>query len=265
MSSLSRRLFLSASAAYLASPARAKTVIEDHALPADLVRGEPATVTAVRTKTPIVAMTYDDGPHPELTPILLEMLRKRRMRATFYLIGRSVVTWPDIVKRIADEGHEIGNHPWSHPNMATLGDAAMFRQIDRTSEAIYKITGRPPVTFRPPYGAFTLRQRKLLYAARKMPTVLWSVDPLDWRRPGSDVVQSRILTQAQPGAIVLSHDIHPATVRAMPGTFDGLADRGLRFGSLSQMVGWPLWQMRGFHRVSGRLEPTGRPDLIRLQ
>ena len=234
-------------------------------LPSDLVRGEPATVTHIATDKSTIAMTFDDGPHPKLTPILLDILRVRKMRATFYLIGRSVVTWPDIVKRIADEGHEIGNHTWSHPNMATLGDAAMFAEIDRTNEAIYKITGRPPVTFRPPYGAFTLRQRKLLFAARGMPTVLWSVDPLDWRRPGADVVTSRILEQSSPGAIILSHDIHSATVQAMPDTFDGLTERGMTFSSLSQMVGWPLWQMRGFHRVGARIKPTGRPDLPLLQ
>jgi peptidoglycan/xylan/chitin deacetylase (PgdA/CDA1 family) len=148
-------------------------------LPEDLVRGEPATVTAVRTAQPIVAMTYDDGPHPRLTPTLLDALKARGLSATFYLIGKSVVTWPDIVRRIADEGHEIGNHTWSHPNMARLGDSAMLREIDRTSEAIQKITGRPPVTFRPPYGAFTARQRRLLFRSRDLPTVLWSVDPLD--------------------------------------------------------------------------------------
>ena len=258
-------MFLSAGAATLAMGVRPAEAIEDHALPTDLVRGEVATVTNIRTTTPVVAMTFDDGPHPSLTPKLLDTLRKRRMRATFYLIGRSVVTWPDIVKRIAEEGHEIGNHTWSHPNMAGLGDAAMFEQIDRTNDAIFKVTGRPPVTFRPPYGSFTLRQRKLLYEKRGMPTVLWSVDPLDWRRPGADVVKSRILEQTYPGSIILSHDIHSATVQAMPDTFDGLLDRGMRFGSLSQMVGWPLWQMRGFQRVAGHFKPTGRPDLLRLQ
>ncbi|KMW58015.1 Peptidoglycan N-acetylglucosamine deacetylase [Candidatus Rhodobacter oscarellae] len=261
----SRRTFLASGAAALAFAPRAAQAAYEIKLPPDLLRGEPATITAVRTKIPHVAMTYDDGPHPTLTPILLDELKKRRLRATFNLIGRSVVTWPDIVRRIADEGHEIGNHTWTHPNLARHGDASVLREIDRTTEAIFKVTGRPPVTFRPPYGSFTLRQRKMLWKARGMPTVLWSVDPLDWKRPGSSVVRRRIVANSVPGSIILSHDIHSPTVRAMPGTFDGLIERGLQFGSLSQLMGWPLWQMREFKRVAGVVKPTGKPDLIALQ
>jgi len=268
MAMYSRRQLLAATAAFTGTIAGLRSGPADAyemALPSDIATNEPATVTAIRTAKPIIAMTYDDGPHPTLTPTLLDALKKRRLRATFYLIGRSVVTWPDIVRRIADEGHEIGNHTWSHPNMAQLGDAAVFREIDRTSEAIFNITGRPPVTFRPPYGAFTARQRQLLFDTRAMPTVLWSVDPLDWQRPGPDVVRNRILETSSPGSIILSHDIHEATVSAMPDTFDGLLERGLGFGSLSQMIGWPLWQMQGFERIAGRVQPTGRPDLLALQ
>lgn len=265
MLNFTRRSALAAGAAYLCAGLRHPAAAYETALPTDLVAGEPATVTAGRAGLPQVAMTYDDGPHPTLTPVLLDELRKRRLRATFYLIGRSVVTWPDIVRRIAGEGHEIGNHTWSHPNMARLSDAAMLREIDRTTEAIFDVTGRAPVTFRPPYGSFTARQRRLLYQTRQMPTVLWSVDPLDWRRPGAAVVRQRILDGSRPGAIILSHDIHRMTIRAMPGTFDGLRDRGLRFASMSQMLGWPLWQVQGFGRINGRAGPTGRPDLIALQ
>lgn len=265
MTQMGRRAFCFSAAALGAASAASAAASEEHRLPEDLVAGEPATVTAIRTDAPVVAMTYDDGPHPTLTPPLLDALRARRLRATFYLIGRSVVTWPDIVRRIADEGHEIGNHTWSHPNMAALGDRRVLREIDRTSEAIFDITGRAPVTYRPPYGAFTLRQRRMLLRARGMPTVLWSVDPMDWLRPGASVVRARILSQSHPGAIILSHDIHRATVKAMPKTFDGLMERGMRLGSLSQMMGWPLWQTRGFSRVAGRVAPTGRTDLPVLQ
>lgn len=263
MKQMGRRAFCLSFAASLG--ARPAAATQETRLPDDIVEGEPATVTAIRTERPVVAMTFDDGPHPTLTPPLLDALKARRLRATFYLIGRSVVTWPDIVRRIADEGHEIGNHTWSHPNMAAHGDTRVFQEIDRTSEAIFNVTGRAPVTFRPPYGAFTLRQRQMLLRARGMPTVLWSVDPMDWLRPAASVVRARILAQTHPGAIILSHDIHSATVQAMPKTFDQLMERGMRFGSLSQMVGWPLWQTRGFTRLAGRVAPTGQSDLPRLQ
>lgn len=220
------------------------------ALPKDINQRDASTVMAIRTPTPVVAMTFDDGPHPTLTPRLLDMLKARRLKATFYVIGNRVVQWPDIVKRIADEGHEIGNHTWSHPNLAKLSDASVMAQIDRTTDAVYRVTGRPPVTFRPPYGAFTRRQRLMLYDTRNLPTILWSVDPQDWRRPGASVVASRILSGARPGSIILSHDIQRGTIAAMPQTFDGLVARGLKFGTMSQMMGWPLWQKRRFKRVA---------------
>lgn len=247
----SRRSVLVTGAAALATglpdPAQAAPVIK---LPSDIAKRDAATVMAVRTATPVVAMTFDDGPHPKLTPILLDMLKARGLRATFYLIGNRVTTWPDIVKRIHAEGHEIGNHSWSHPNLAKYSDRGVLDQIDRTTDAIFKVTGRPPVTFRPPYGSFTRRQRLMLYEARNLPTILWSVDPQDWRRPGASVVTSRILKGSRPGAIILSHDIQSGTVKAMPQTFDGLMGRGIKFDTISQMMGWPLWQSRNFRRVS---------------
>ena len=90
----------------------------------------------------------------------------------------------------------------------------------------------------------------MLHEARKLPTILWSVDPQDWRRPGANAVASRILNGSRPGSIILSHDIQSGTVKAMPYTFDSLRQRGLRFATVSQMMGWPLWQSRRFRRVS---------------
>lgn len=246
-----RRTFLSASTAALALPfATEASAAPTISLPADVAQRDAATVMAIRTPSPVVAMTFDDGPHPRLTPVLLDMLKARGLRASFYLIGNRVVNWPDLVRRIADEGHEIGNHSWSHPNLAKYSDAAVLDQIDRTSDAIFKITGRPPVTFRPPYGAFSRRQRLMLYEARNLPTILWSVDPQDWRRPGASVVANRIISGARSGSIILGHDIQSGTVKAMPSTFDTLTTRGLKFLPISQMMGWPLWQSRRFRRVS---------------
>ncbi|MDA7428609.1 polysaccharide deacetylase family protein [Primorskyibacter aestuariivivens] len=236
-----------AAAGLLPAAAEARAMI---ALPNDIVERDAATITAVRTPSPVVAMTFDDGPHPRNTPRLLDMLRERNIKATFYLIGNRVVTWPEIAKRIADEGHEIGNHSWSHPFLNKLGNTHVLNEIDKTTMAIWNATGRPPVTFRPPYGAFTRAQRTWLHKGRKLPTVLWSVDPADWRRPGASVVARRILKHSHKGAIILSHDIHRGTIDAMPGTLDGLAKRGMRFVTVSQILGWPVWQTRRFTRVT---------------
>ena len=243
---MTRRTLLSAgTAACILSPgiAASAPVIR---LPNDILDRELATVTSFKTQYPIAALTFDDGPHPTLTPKLLDILKARQVRATFYLIGNRVTTWPDIVRRIAAEGHEIGNHSWSHPMLSKLSDAKVAEEIDRTSEAIYRVTGRPPVTFRPPYGAFTRRQRAALYARASLPTILWSVDPQDWRRPGAATVRDRIVSATHNGAIILSHDIQSGTVSAMPGTLDALRGRGVVFATLSQMMGWPDWHRRQF-------------------
>lgn len=251
MTRLTRRHALAAgfgfgAAALAGSSASAQPLIS---LPNDLVQSDTATITSVSTPSPVVAMTFDDGPHPTHTPRLLDILRERGLRATFYLIGNRVVQYPEITRRIAEEGHEIGNHSWSHPFLNRYSERAVTLEIDQTTNAIFQITGRPPVTFRPPYGAFTRQQRTNLLNVRSMPTILWSVDPQDWRRPGSNVVANRILANTRQGGIILSHDIHRGTIDAMPQTLDGLTARGLHFVTVSQILGWPLWQSRNFRRV----------------
>ncbi len=199
------------------------------------------TVSAAPTKLHTVAMTFDDGPHPVLTPKLLDILKARRIRATFYVIGRNVLRYPDIVKRMVDEGHELGNHTWTHPFLSRLGNAGVLRELDRTSDAVYKTVQRIPVTMRPPYGALTERQQRMVHDERAMPTILWSVDPQDWRRPGASVVANRIVRRSHNGAIILAHDIHAPTIRAMPPALDGLLDQGYQFATVSMILGQRDW------------------------
>lgn len=210
-------------------------------LPEDFASARPDAVKSGPARGNLVAMTFDDGPHPTLTPALLDMLKGRDIRATFYVIGRNAARYPDIIKRIVDEGHEIGNHSWSHPFLSRLGPEGLFRELDRTSDAVYKAVQRIPTTLRPPYGALTDHQAHIIARDREMPTILWSVDPEDWRRPGSSVVARRIVNRSRPGAIILTHDIHSPTVRAMPTALDGLADRGFEFATVSMILGRRDW------------------------
>jgi peptidoglycan/xylan/chitin deacetylase (PgdA/CDA1 family) len=192
--------------------------------------------TEVKTSRPIVAMTFDDGPHKTLTPRLLDILKERGIKATFFVVGRNVVEYPDIAKRIVDEGHEIANHTWSHPWLTRLSDTSVRTQLQRTSDAVEKITGKKPAMFRPPYGALTKRQRTWIFKDFGYPEVLWTVDPLDWKRPGVSVVTNRIVEGASPGAIILAHDIHESTVDAMPGTLDQLLAKGFEFATVSELI-----------------------------
>lgn len=196
-------------------------------------------VTRVRTPRDVVAMTFDDGPHPSNTPRLLDILRERQLRATFYLIGAMVASYPDIARRIVDEGHEVGNHTWRHPFLSSLGDESVLREIDRTTEVIWQATRAIPHTLRPPYGAITAGQTTMIHSARNLPTVMWSVDTQDWRRPGAAVVASRVIDGADRGAIILAHDIHAPTIDAMPRAMDGLIARGFTSITMSELLGFP--------------------------
>jgi peptidoglycan/xylan/chitin deacetylase (PgdA/CDA1 family) len=205
--------------------------------------GMQATFTRVATAEPMVALTFDDGPHPRLTPQYLDVMRILEVPATFYVLGGRVAQAPRLTARIAEEGHEIGNHTWSHPNLAQLSDDQVLRQVDATSRAVIEATGRMPVTLRPPWGELSPRQRLMVFRSRGMPSVFWSVDTEDWRRPGATVVAAR-MRAALPGDVVLGHDTHAQVLRALPSAVEGLRARGFRFVTVSELIGWPSWHSR---------------------
>jgi peptidoglycan-N-acetylglucosamine deacetylase len=197
---------------------------------------KPATYAQVRVDQPYIAMTFDDGPSAENTPRLLEMLKQRNIKATFFLIGQNVAANPDLVRRILADGHEIGNHSWTHPQLSKLSDDRVTMEITKTQDAIKDASGFTPTLLRPPYGAITPRQREWVEDRFGLNVILWSVDPFDWKRPGASVITQRILSQVRPGAIILSHDIHKQTVDAMPATLDGLIAKGYKFATVSQLI-----------------------------
>jgi peptidoglycan/xylan/chitin deacetylase (PgdA/CDA1 family) len=196
----------------------------------------PATYFHGHVDQPYIAMTFDDGPSAENTPRLLDILKQRGIKATFFLIGQNAEANPNIVKRILAEGHEIGNHTWTHPQLSKLPDDKVKTEIGKTQDAIKAASGYTPTILRPPYGAITQRQKQWIAGDLGLNVIIWSVDPFDWKRPGSSVVSQRILAGAAPGAIVLSHDIHKQTVDAMPATLDALIAKGYKFVTVSQMI-----------------------------
>jgi peptidoglycan/xylan/chitin deacetylase (PgdA/CDA1 family) len=183
-----------------------------------------------------IAMTFDDGPHPKNTPRLLDMLRARNIKATFFVIGQSAALYPQVVRRTVAEGHEIGNHSNTHRLLSKLSDSDINLELSRCRDAVVNACGVPPRVMRPPYGGLSQRQREMVHSQFGYPTILWSVDPLDWKRPGPSVVASRILQGTSRGAIILSHDLHSQTVDAMPATLDGLLRRGFQFVTVSQLI-----------------------------
>ena len=198
--------------------------------------GTQSSYSRVSVNGPYIAMTFDDGPHPTHTPRLLDMLKQRNIKATFYVIGNSAKRHPEILRRMIREGHEIGNHTMTHAYLTKLSDASIRRELKTAHQAIFAATGVHPRTVRPPYGATNSRIKTLMYKEFRYPSIMWSVDPEDWKRPGSSVVANRLIRGADNGGILLAHDIHAPTIQAMPAALDGLLRKGYRFVTVSQLI-----------------------------
>jgi len=198
--------------------------------------GARISYNSVTMSQPFVAMTFDDGPHATNTPRLLNMLRERNIKATFYVVGKNVREYPALTRRILAEGHEIGNHTWDHGALAGMSADRVHQQLAQTHKAVLDVAGYQMRTMRPPYGSTNLRVKQQCYQEFGYPTILWSIDPFDWKRPGATVVKNRIVAGAHPGAIILAHDIHAATIDAMPDTLDTLLAKGYRFVTVSQLL-----------------------------
>ena len=221
------------------SPSPVLTAVSNTAAPA---KPEKTTWSDVHVHGQYVALTFDDGPHFALTPRLLDTLKAKGVHATFFVVGQNAKEYPAILKRAVAEGHEIGNHSWSHPNLAKLSDEAVKSELNRTSDAIESAIGKRPTLMRPPYGSFTKAQGKWFHDELGFTVILWDVDPDDWRDPGAAVVEDRVLngwkdsTGVRPGSIVLSHDIHKGTVEAEPEIIDKLIAKGYKFATVSELI-----------------------------
>src|SRR5690348_14136077 len=178
-----------------------------------------------------VALTIDDGPSPEYTPQVLRLLEKYRVTATFSMIGLQAAAYPGLVREVAAAGHKIANHTWSHLDLVYLPPAAVADQIRRATGAIHKATGRVPVLFRAPYGAWSPVVLRECAQARMTP-LDWSVDPRDWSRPGVAAIVGNIMRNTRTGSIILEHDgggDRAQTVAALKIVLPRLLDAGYRF------------------------------------
>ncbi len=193
-----------------------------------------------------VAITFDDGPDPEWTPKVLDILKKYNVKAAFFLVGKNAENYPGLVRRIVDEGHEIGNHTYYHPNLALCWPEHVRLELNATQLLIESITGRSTTLFRPPYGADTspsqLSELIPLQIAQDLDylVVLENIDPQDWARPGTDIIVQRIKQQRRDGSIILLHDAggdRSQTIEALPRILDWLRARGDTIVSISTLLG----------------------------
>lgn len=187
-----------------------------------------------------VALTFDDGPSVPYTAEVLDVLRERHVKATFFLCGANALRYPGLVRRIQAEGHVIGNHTYSHPYLYLERESRIADEIDRTQDVLERISGRRPTLFRPPFGVrwFTLWP---LLRARRMTMVLWSVRGYDGALDARGIERAT-LEKLQPGAIILLHDgfethapeqvDRSATVRALPAIIEGARKAGYTFAQI---------------------------------
>ncbi|WP_268912259.1 polysaccharide deacetylase family protein [Lentilactobacillus sp. SPB1-3] len=188
------------------------------------------------TKQKVVALTFDDGPDPLLTPKLLKVLKKNNVPATFFEVGSSVIKYPQISRMVIQSGNQIGNHSWNHPQFTKIGKARAMHQISTTDAAIYKATGTLPAFVRPPYGAIN----ESIGASFDRPTIQWDVDSLDWSYLNTPKTIKHVLTTTHNGSVILMHDIHPTSVAAVPSIIHVLKKRGYKFVTLEQLMQKPL-------------------------
>src|SRR3989440_6252385 len=193
-----------------------------------------------------VAITFDDGPDPRWTPKILDILKAANVKATFFVVGVNAERYPDLVRRIVNEGHEIGNHTYYHPNLALCWPEHVRLELNATQLLLETITGRATTLFRPPYAADTspskLSELSALQIAQDLSylVVLENIDPQDWARPGADIILQRVKQQRRDGSIILLHDAggdRSQTVAALPRILEWLHTRGDTVVPLSMLLG----------------------------
>ena len=196
-----------------------------------LVSGEAVREEGVCEPGPRIALTFDDGPGP-YTERLLDGLKERGVKASFFLIGRSVKEYPEAVKRMEEEGHLIGNHTYNHVKLKGLSPEETRREIQKTDEAVYEITGKHVAYLRPPFGEWA-EDLELTYPV--LP-VMWTVDPLDWTTENVEEIVDRVVTQAGENDMILLHDCYKSSVEAALRIVDILAERGFEFVTVDELL-----------------------------
>jgi peptidoglycan/xylan/chitin deacetylase (PgdA/CDA1 family) len=182
-----------------------------------------------------IALTFDDGPTPGVTDRILDELKRRGFRATFFMIGERIAAAPDLARRVLAEGHEIGNHTLTHPKLTTLSDSQVKWEIEKTQEMMEEHLNFRARLFRPPYGALRKNQAGIVQDAG-LEIILWSVDSVDWSQPGEARIVETVLAPTQPGSIILCHDLYEQTANSLGSMLDGLFARGFSFSKVSQLL-----------------------------
>ena len=181
----------------------------------------------------MIAITFDDGPHPTNTQKILDALEKYDGRATFFMLGQNAEAYPDAVKAVYESGSEIGIHTWNHPQLTKLSSDKILKQVQDTSDVIYELTGFRPKLVRPPYGAINETVKTTL---KDYPLICWNIDSEDWKSKDETVFVPHVMKDVSDGDIVLLHDIHSTTVPGAEKIIKQLAEQGYQLVTVSELL-----------------------------
>lgn len=191
-----------------------------------------------------VALTFDDGPRAKTTGPLLDGLLERGVNATFFLVGEQIEGNEELIHRMADEGHQIGNHTYSHVRLLTAEKNTVIEEIQKTEVILENLLGKSGFWLRPPYGLIGKERAALV----KTPMIYWSLDPQDWKLLNADAVVEYVLGNVQPGDIILLHDFYPTSVDAALRIIDQLQSQGYAFVTVEE-----LFRIQGVQPQPGTL------------
>lgn len=202
----------------------------------------------VDTEEKICSLTFDDGPHPVHTPAILDTLKRHGVRATFFVLGKQARQYPGIIRRMAEEGHDIGNHTTTHARLSHSSAYRTIREIELTQQIIQSITGKAPVMIRPPHGRFSREQEQIVREHFRFPehyAITWDICTYDWEVPSRECLLHIVREETRPGSILLFHDVHPSTADNLDAVLDHLREEGYQTLPVSELLqkGTPI-QMR---------------------
>ncbi len=201
---------------------------------------------ALPVETKYVALTFDDGPRQGTTDRLLDGLRERGASATFFLVGEQAQAEPELVLRMKAEGHQVGNHTWSHVRLEGAASDVVKEEVERTNTFLTNLLGEGDYWLRPPYGLITPGSEITV------PMVKWSVDPRDWESRNTAKVVQAVLKDVQPNSIILLHDIYPTSVEAALQIIDQLQAEGYCFVTVKELL-----QLNGITPEAGTMYRKG--------
>ena len=194
---------------------------------------------SVTTEKKRIALTFDDGPHPSLTPKILEILARYDIPATFFMVGQNVINYPTAARAVIDAGHEVGNHTFTHPHLANLNEASIMQEIGRCEDALEELCEYRPHILRTPQGALTPSLERCLLDDDYM-LVLWSLDTRDWDNKSTACIVQTVLDNVKSGDIILMHDYisyNSKTPEALEKIIPILLSQGYEFVTVSTLLG----------------------------